>query len=107
MIFVLTASILANFSTVEMVSLSESLTGCPRLYDVVPESSRHYLENMQSMIKSKAELESMEPPPDAYWDPVLKRNRAKQLKLFVRLRALRSTSSASSSSTRRRRGRNA
>ena len=37
---------LANFSTVELVSLRETLVGCPRLYDFVPESSRHYLENM-------------------------------------------------------------
>ena len=37
------------------------------------------------MIKSKAELEGMEPPPHAFWDPAVKRNRAKQLKLFARL----------------------
>ena len=41
-----------------------------------------YLEKMQSMIKSKAELECMEPPLGAYWDLVLKRNRAKRLQLF-------------------------
>ena len=57
----------------------------PRLYDVVPESSRHYLENKQSMIKSKAEFENTDPPPAAYWDPVLKWNRAKRLLLFARL----------------------
>ena len=49
---------LANFSTVEQVSLPDSLVGCPRLYDVVRESSRHHLENMQSMIKNKNELEN-------------------------------------------------
>ena len=37
------------------------------------------------MIKNKAELEGMEPPPDGYWDPAVKRNRAKRLKLFARL----------------------
>ena len=40
---------------------------------------------MQSVIKSKAELGSVEPPPDAYWDSVLKKNRAKRLQLFARL----------------------
>ena len=30
--------------TVELVSLPGSLSGCPRLCDVVPESLRHYLE---------------------------------------------------------------
>ena len=49
---------LANFSTVELMSLPDSLVGCPRLYDVVPESSRHHLEIMQSTVKSKAELEN-------------------------------------------------
>ena len=44
---------LANFSTVELVSLPETLVGCPRLYDVVPEGSGHHLENMQSMIKAR------------------------------------------------------
>ena len=53
---------LANFSTIELVSLPETLVGCPRSYDVVPESSRHYLDGMQSMIKSKAELENTDPP---------------------------------------------
>ena len=76
---------LANFSTVELVSLPGSLSGCPRLCDVVPERLRHHLENIQSMIKSKAELENMHPLPAAYWDPVLKRNRAKRIKLFARL----------------------
>ena len=37
------------------------------------------------MIRSKAESESMEPPADAYWDPVVKKNRAKRLQLFTRL----------------------
>ena len=37
------------------------------------------------MIKSKAELDGMEPPPDACRDPVLKRNRAKRLQLFTRM----------------------
>ena len=46
---------LANFSTVELVSLPDSLSGFPRLCDAVPETLRHYLENIQSMIKSKAE----------------------------------------------------
>ena len=73
---------LANFSTVELVSLPDSLSGCPRLCDVVPESLRHYLENIQSMIKSKAESENTQPQPAAYWDPVLKRNRAKIMELF-------------------------
>ena len=40
-------------STVELVSLPETLTGCPRLCDDVPESSRHFLENMQIMIKKQ------------------------------------------------------
>ena len=44
---------LAIFSTVELVSLPDSLSGCPRLRDVVPESLR-LLENIQSMIRSKA-----------------------------------------------------
>ena len=39
-------------STVELVSLPDSLSGCPRLCDVVPEILRHYLENIQSMIFS-------------------------------------------------------
>ena len=69
---------LANFSAVELVSLPETLVGCPRLCDVVPESLRHYLENIHSMIKSKAELENMQHPLAANWDPVLKRNRAKK-----------------------------
>ena len=76
---------LANFSTVELVSLPDSLAGCPRLCDVVLESLRHYLENIQSMIKSEAELENMQLLPAAFWDPVLKRNRAKRLKIFARL----------------------
>ena len=46
---------LANFSTVELVSLPDSLVGCPRLYDVVPESSRHYVENF-SMIKKRGRI---------------------------------------------------
>ena len=46
---------LANFSTVELVTLPDSLSGCPRLCDVVPESSRHCLENIRSMVKDKAE----------------------------------------------------
>ena len=37
------------------------------------------------MIKSKAELENMQPLPAAYWDPVPKRNRAKRKQLFARL----------------------
>ena len=38
------------------------------------------------MIKSKAELErTCNLTPAAYWDPVLKRNRAKRMKLFARL----------------------
>ena len=40
---------LPKFSTVELVSLPESLSGCLRLCDVVLESLRHYLENIQSM----------------------------------------------------------
>ena len=72
----------ANFSTIELVSLPGSLSGCPRLCDVVPDSLRHYLENIQSMIKSKPELENIQRPPAAYWDPVVKRNRAKIMKLF-------------------------
>ena len=67
---------LANFSTVELVSLPDSLPGCLRHCDVVPESLRHYLENIQIMIKSKAELENVQPHPAACWDPVHKRNRA-------------------------------
>ena len=50
---------LANFSTIELVSLPDSLSGCPRLCDVVPESLRHYLKKIRSMIKSKAKLENM------------------------------------------------
>ena len=42
---------LANFSTVDCVSLPKSLAGCPRLADVLPEGSRHYLENFQCMLK--------------------------------------------------------
>ena len=68
---------LANFSTVELVSLPDSLSGCPRLCDVVPESLRHYLHDIHSVIRSKAEVENMQPLPTACWDPVLKRNRAK------------------------------
>ena len=60
-------------------------SGFTRLCDVVPESLRHYLENIQSMIKDKADLENMLRLPAAYWDPVLKRNRAKRMKLFARL----------------------
>ena len=67
------------------MSLPGSLSGCPRLCDVVLESLRHYLENIQSMIESKAESENMLPPPVACWDPALKRNRAKRMKLFARL----------------------
>ena len=37
------------------------------------------------MIKNKAELENMHPLPAAYWDPVLKRSRAKRIKLFEQL----------------------
>ena len=59
--------------------------GCPRLYDVVPVSSRQNLENMQSMIESKVGLENTDPPPAAYRDPVLKRNRSKRLQIFARL----------------------
>ena len=76
---------LAHFSTVELVSLPDSLSGCPRLCDVVPESLRHYLENIRSTTKSKAESENMQSPAAAYWDPVLKRNRAERLKLFASL----------------------
>ena len=76
---------LANFSTVELMPLPDTLVGCRRLYGFVPESSRHYLENMQSMITSKAELENTDLPLAAYWDLVLKRNRAKRLQLFARL----------------------
>ena len=76
---------LANFSTVELVSLPDSLSGCPRLCDVVPESLRFYLENIQNTIKNKPDLENMQPPPAAYWDPVLKRNRATIMKLSARL----------------------
>ena len=76
---------LANFSTVELVFLPDSLSGCHCLCDFVPESLRHYLENIQSMIKSKAKLENMQPPPAACWDPVLKRNCAKRMRLFARL----------------------
>ena len=51
----------------------------------------------------------MEPPPDAYRDPVLKKNRAKRFQLFTRLldlfglasRVPRSTSLASSALTRK------
>ena len=35
------------------------------------------------MNKSKAGLENMQPLPAAYWDPVLKRNRAKRMQLFA------------------------
>ena len=34
------------------------------------------------MIKSKAEMENMHSPA-ACWDPVLKRNRGKRMKLFI------------------------
>ena len=37
------------------------------------------------MIKSKAELENMQPHPAAYWDPVLKRIRAKRTMSFASL----------------------
>ena len=67
------------------LSLPDTLVGCRRLYDFVPESSRHYLEKMQSMIKSKAALENTDLPLAPYWDLVLKRNRAKRLQLFARL----------------------
>ena len=70
----------------QLVSLPDSLSGCPRLCGVVPKSLRNYLENIQSMIKNKAALENMQPPPAAYcWDPVLKSNRAKRMRLFARL----------------------
>ena len=52
---------LANVCTVELVSLPDSLSGRPRLCDVVPESLRHFLENIRSMINNKAELENMQP----------------------------------------------
>ena len=73
---------LASFSS---VSLPETLVGCPRLYNFVLESSRHYLVNVQSMVKSKVEVENIDLPSSAYWDPVLKRNRSKRLQLFARL----------------------
>ena len=76
---------LANFSTVKLVSLPETLVGCPRLYDVAPESPRYHLQNMQNMVKSKVEVENTDPPPAACWDQVLKRNRSKRLQLFARL----------------------
>ena len=50
-----------------------------------PDENGNYLENIQSMIKSKAELEHMHPPPAASWDPVLKRNRATRMKFVARL----------------------
>ena len=65
--------------------LSSSCLGCPRLCDVVLESLRNFLEKIQSMSKSKVEIENMQPPPAAYGHPVLKRNRAKRMKLFTRL----------------------
>ena len=72
-------------SPVEPVFLPDSLSGCPRLSDVVPESLRHYLENIQSMTKNKAEIENLQPLTAANWDPVLKRIRAKRMKLLARL----------------------
>ena len=96
---------LANFSTVELVSLPDSLSGCPHLCDVVPESLRHYLENIQSTRKTMAVLENMQAPPAAYWDQVLKGNRAKRMRRLdffglVR-RGLRNIFSESSLSTGR------
>ena len=44
---------------VRCMSLPDSLSGCSRLCDVAPESLRHHLENTQSMIKDKAELDNM------------------------------------------------
>ena len=76
---------LANFSTVELVSLPHSLSGCPRLCDAVPETLRHYLENIQSMIKKQGRIENKQLPSAAYWDPVLKRSRANRMQLFARL----------------------
>ena len=70
---------------IELVSLPETLVGCLRLHEVVPASSRHYSESMQSMLKSKVELANTDPPPSVHWDPALKRNHTKWLQLFARL----------------------
>ena len=97
----------AKFSTVELVSLPGSLSGCPRLCDVVPESLRRYLDNIRSMIESQTEYENMQPLLAAYGDPVLKRNRAKRMMLFARLLGiLRNMFSESSLLTSRTRNRN-
>ena len=44
-------------SPVELAILTETLEGCPRLSEIAPADSRHYLESMQSMSKNKPQGE--------------------------------------------------
>ena len=44
---------LANFSTVKLVSLLETLVGCPRLYDDVPGSSHHIWRMCRAWSKAR------------------------------------------------------
>ena len=49
-------SVYGPVEKVELVSLPDPLSGCPRLCDVVTESLRHDLENIQSMIKKQGRI---------------------------------------------------
>ena len=55
------------------------------MYDVVPSSAAHYLENMEHMLRSREESDCVGPAPPPFWDPALARSRKKLLSLYRHL----------------------
>ena len=65
------------------VSLPKSTDGSPWVEEVVDDEGRHYLLDIQCMLRSEDDVaadEACDGPITPYWDPVLKHNR----KMYIR-----------------------
>ncbi len=76
---------LASFSTIARVSLPKDLRDSPLLSAVLPAEANHFLENIELMLRPEHEIQSMEPPPKAHWDPVLRGSKRKLRGLYRHL----------------------
>ena len=76
---------IAAFSTIDKVSLPDSVEGAPLLDDVVAPCATHYLENPELMLRPEAEIRACDPPPQAHWDPGLQRSQKKLLGFYKHL----------------------
>ena len=81
----------AVFTHVGSVSLPESLQDSPELTSVAPRESHHFLGDMSRMLRPSTEISAPgfgEQLPTPYWDPVLRKSRAKRFALYRRLLSL-------------------